>query len=84
MRVRYLPDSRLAWEQVRGPEAGSQGEQNYSFVTVRSGLFFLWWQEKDQSVVSQVVDIADGRVHTTWISAEKTPMAPPGTIQPAE
>jgi hypothetical protein len=46
-----------------------------SSAVVRSGVYFLWWQEKDSSVVNQVVDIEQGRVFTTWVSAEKTLMA---------
>ena len=36
--VRYLSDSRLAWTQVKGPEAGSQGEQDFLFARVRPGI----------------------------------------------
>jgi hypothetical protein len=34
-------------------------------------VVFFWWQEKDRSVVTQVVDFGKGRVHTTWTSPER-------------
>jgi hypothetical protein len=32
---------------------------------------FVTWQEKDQSVVSQVVDFERGAVFTAWVSAAR-------------
>lgn len=71
IRVRYLSDSRLAWEQIKGPQAGLKAEEDYGFAAIRPGVRYFWWQEKDSSVVTQVVDFEKGRVYTTWTSPEK-------------
>jgi hypothetical protein len=42
----------------------------------------VWWQEKDTSIVTQVVDFGRGRVHTTWTSPDKKLAAYQGTIVP--
>jgi hypothetical protein len=81
LRVRYLSASRLSWAQLKGPEAGSEAEQEYTYVLVRPGVYFFWWQEKDTSVVSQVVDAEQGRVYTTWVSPDKTMLAFHGSIR---
>lgn len=78
--VRYLSDRRLTWEQIKGPEVGLKAEEEYRFAVIRPGLYFIWWQENDTSVVTQVVDFEKGRVHTTWISAEKTVSSFQGTV----
>ncbi len=79
--VRYLSDRRLAWEQIKGPEAGLKAEEEYGFAAIRPDVYFNWWQEKDSSVVTQVVDFEKGRVHTTWISAEKNVVSFEGTVK---
>ena len=80
IRVHYLSDSRLAWEQVKGPQAGLKGEEEYGFSRVRPGVCFFWWQEKDGSVASQVVDFKRGRVYTTWTAKEQKPASFQGTV----
>lgn len=82
--VRYLSDRRLAWEQIKGPQAGLRGEERYRFAAIRGDLYFIWWQEKDMSVVTQVVDFERGRVHTTWISSEKDVASFQGTVTARE
>jgi hypothetical protein len=69
--VRYLSERKLAWEQVKGPEAGRKAEEDYGYTAIRPDVYFIWWQENDTSVVTQVVDFEKGRVFTTWISPEK-------------
>ncbi len=81
VRVHYLSDQRLSWEQIKGPEAGLKAEQDYAFALIRPAVYFFWWQEKDRSVVTQVVDFEEKRVHTTWISPENKVMAFHGTIR---
>jgi hypothetical protein len=81
IRVQYLSDHTLAWEQVKGPEAGSKGEEQYSFAAIRPAVYFIWWQEKDSSVVSQVVDFEQAVVHTTWVSPDKKLAAFRGRIR---
>jgi molybdenum cofactor biosynthesis MoaF-like protein len=71
IRVRHLSESRLEWEQVQGPQPGSKAEEQYGSSRVREDLVFFWWQEKDTSVVTQVVDFGGGVVHTTWTSPDK-------------
>jgi hypothetical protein len=83
IRVRYLSDSRLAWEQIKGPQAGLKAEEDYGFAAIRPGVCFFWWQEKDSSVVSQVVDFEKGRVNTTWTSPEKKVSSFQGTVRAA-
>ncbi len=78
--VRYLSDRRLAWEQIKGPEVGVKAEEEYGFAAIRPAVYFVWWQEKDTSVVTQVVDFEKGRVHTTWISPEKKVASFQGTV----
>jgi hypothetical protein len=82
IRVKYLSAKRLAWEQVRGPSAGIEGEEDYGSAAVRPGVDFLWWQEKDRSVVAQVVDLEKGIVHTTWISPDRRLSAFSGKVRP--
>jgi len=81
IRVRYLSDRRLAWEQVKGPQAGLKGEEEYGLAQVRPKVAFVWWQEKDSSIVAQVVDFEEGRVYTTWTSPAKKLAAFQGTIR---
>ena len=71
VRVRYRSDSHLEWEQTKGPQAGLKGEEQYSHAAIRDEVVFLWWQEKDASVVTQVVDFARGAVYTTWTSPDR-------------
>lgn len=80
VRVRYLSERKLEWEQVRGPEAGLKSEEEYGSTSIRPGVCFVWWQEKDTSVVTQVVDFERGVVHTTWISPEKVVASFQGTV----
>jgi hypothetical protein len=68
VRVRYLSDSRLEWEQVKGPQPGLKAEEQYEHSVVRSDVVFFWWQEKDQAIVTQVVDFGSSSVHTTYAS----------------
>jgi hypothetical protein len=83
IRVKYVSPTRLAWEQVRGPEVGSKAEEEYGSAAIRPGVDFLWWQEKDSAVVSQVVDLGKGVVHTTWVSPDGKLSAFEGKVRPA-
>ena len=71
IRVLYQSEARLEWEQIEGPQAGFKAEEQYGHVPVREGIVFFWWQEKDTSVVTQVVDFEKASVYTTWISPDK-------------
>jgi hypothetical protein len=71
VRVRYRSDSNLEWEQTKGPQAGQKGEEQYAHAVIRDEVVFFWWQEKDASVVTQVVDFAGGAVYTTWTSPDR-------------
>lgn len=71
VRVEYLSDQRLRWEQVKGPSPGLTAEETYNAIEVRNELYMISWQEKDGSVVIQAVDWEKERVYTTWISSEK-------------
>ena len=84
VRVRYLSDSQLHWEQLKGPTIGLEGTEDYGVSTVRPGVYFVWWQEKDTSIVTQVVDLERRRVHTTWTSPDKKLAAYQGTIVPQD
>jgi hypothetical protein len=66
IRVRYLSESHLEWEQVRGPEIGLKAEEHYGHAAIRDDVLFVWWQEADASVVSQVVDFEKETVCTVW------------------
>jgi hypothetical protein len=81
IRMRYVSETTLQWEQVEGPDAGIKGEETYDFSAVRPNVYFIWCQQKDTSVVTQVVDFDEGRVHTTWTSPDKALMAFQGTIR---
>jgi hypothetical protein len=81
IRMRYVSETTLQWEQVEGPDAGLKGEETYGFSAVRPNVYFIWCQQKDTSVVTQVVDFDEGRVHTTWTSPDKALMAFQGTIR---
>jgi hypothetical protein len=84
IRVRYASDRKLHWEQVKGPEVGSKAEEEYGSAAIRPGVDFLWWQEKDGAVVSQVVDLEKRRVHTTWVAPGRTLAAFQGTVTAAK
>ena len=83
IRVKYLSATRLSWEQVRGPEVGSKADEDYDSAAIRPNVDFLWWQEKDSSVVSQVVDLEKGDVHTTWVSPDRKLSAFAGKVKSA-
>jgi hypothetical protein len=84
IRVRYLSESRLQWEQVKGPQPGSKAEEEYGSAAVRDDVVFFWWQEKDSGVVTQVVDFGRAVVHTTWTSPEKKLAGFQGKVRPSE
>ncbi|HZN04682.1 MAG TPA: MoaF N-terminal domain-containing protein [Candidatus Polarisedimenticolia bacterium] len=84
IRVRYLSDSRLEWEQTKGPQAGLKAEEQYGSAAVRDDVVFFWWQEKDQSVVSQVVDFGKGVVYTTWTSPDRKLAQFQGKVRPQQ
>jgi molybdenum cofactor biosynthesis MoaF-like protein len=71
VRMRYVTDTRLEWEQVKGPQVGLKAEREYGHSVVRSDIVFFWWQEKELAIVAQVVDFGKGSVHTTWISSDR-------------
>ena len=81
IRVSYVSDTKLRWEQVKGPAAGLTGEETYGSSLVRPQVVFIWWQEKDTSVVTEVVDFERQRVHTTWTSPEKKLAAFQGAVR---
>ena len=81
IRVRYLYASKLEWEQVKGPSIGLRAEEEYGYKIIRPGVYFIWWQEKDTSIVTQVVDFEKERVYTTWTSPEKKLAAFQGTLR---
>ncbi len=84
IHVRYLSESRLEWEQIKGPQAGLKAEEQYGYATVREDVVFFWWQEKDTSVVTQVVDFGRALVHTTWTSPDKKLAGFQGKVRPLE
>jgi len=82
IRVKYVSADTLTWEQVKGPQAGLKGEEKYGVSVVRPHVYFVWWQEKDTSIVTQVVDLEKKQVHTAWISPQKELATFQGTIVP--
>jgi hypothetical protein len=82
IEVRYLSGTRLQWQQLKGPQAGLKGEETYASAEVRPNVFFVWWQEKDTSIVTQVVDFEKGSVFTTWTSKDKQLSAFQGKVAP--
>ena len=82
VRVRYLSDSELDWEQLKGPAPGLKGKETYRLDEIRPNVYFLSWQEKDTSIVTQVLDFAGERAFTAWISPEKKVERFVGTIRP--
>ncbi|MBI1950907.1 MAG: hypothetical protein HYS34_06030 [Acidobacteria bacterium] len=82
--MKYLSDRRLAWEQIKGPQPGLRAEEDYGFAAIRPAVHFIWWKEKDTSVVAQVVDFEKGRVHTTWTSPDKKVASFQGTVTPGD
>ena len=80
IEVRYVSNTRLQWHQVKGPQAGLKGEEEYGASQVRPAIHFFWWQEKDTSIVTQVIDFEKGTVHTTWMSKDKKLSAFQGKI----
>jgi molybdenum cofactor biosynthesis MoaF-like protein len=84
IKVRYLSSQKLEWEQVKGPQTGLKGQEDYGFFVIRPGVYFIWWQEKDTSIVTQVVDFEKRLVHTTWTSPDKKLSAFQGGVIPKE
>lgn len=84
VKVRYLSDSRLRWEQLKGPSPGLKGEEKYSSVPIRPHVYLLWWQEPDKSVIAQVVDFETWKVHTVWVSPQVAPQHFSGNIQSSD
>jgi hypothetical protein len=82
IRVRYISDRRLEWEQTRGPELGLKAEEEYGLARIRPGVCLFWWQEKDTSAVTQVVDFGKRLVHTIWISPDRKLASFQGTVTP--
>lgn len=80
--VRYLSESKLVWEQIKGSDVGSKGEEEYRFSVIRPDVYLVWWQEKDMSVVTQVVDFERGRVDTIWVSPGKEVQSFQGVVSP--
>jgi hypothetical protein len=72
VKVHYLTDHTLRWEQMKGSSPGLTAEETYNSIEVRKDVHMMSWQEKDGSVVVQVVDWERERVYTTWISSDKT------------
>src|SRR5215510_10806489 len=83
VRVKYLSQSCLEWEQTKGPQAGLRGQEEYGHAAIRDDVVFFWWQEKDASVVTQVVDFARGAVDTTWTSPDRKLSGFQGKLQSA-
>jgi hypothetical protein len=84
IQVRYLSASKLEWKQIQGPAVGLKAEEEYGFAVVRPGVYFIWWQEADTSVVTQVADFEKRVVHTMWTSPDRKLAAFHGTIQSKE
>jgi len=84
VRVRYLSGTRLEWERVKGPQVGLKGEEEYGHSAVRDDVVFIWWQEKNLGVVTQVVDFGKGSVHTTWTSPERKLTGYQGKVKPLQ
>ena len=81
IRMRYVSETTLRWEQVEGPEAGVERDESYTLSAVSTNVNFIWCKVRDNSLITQVVDFDEGRVHTTWTSPDKTLMAFQGTIR---
>lgn len=84
VRMRYLTDTRLEWEQVKGPQVGLKAEREFGHAVVRSDIVFFWWQEKELAIVAQVVDFGKGSVHTTWVSPDRKLTGFQGKVKPLE
>ena len=66
------------------PQPGRKAQEQYGHSGVRGDIVFFWWQEKDQSVVTQVVDFGQGVVHTTWTSPDRKLTSFRGKVKPLE
>jgi len=82
IRVRYVSDRKLEWEQVKGPQAGLKGQEDYASSAIRPGVHFDGGR-RGTPIVTQVVDFEKKMVHTTWSSPEKRLAAFQGRIKPA-
>jgi MoaF-like len=71
VRVDYKSDRILRWEQIKGSSPGLTAEETYNSTEVRSNIHMISWQEKDDSVVVQIIDWERERVFTTWIGSDK-------------
>lgn len=83
VKVHYISETTMRWEQTRGAAAGSHDEEEYHVVEVCPDVLLLSWQERNTSVVSQVVDFGRGTVYTTYVSPEKEIFRLQGTVRRA-
>jgi len=81
VKVEYQTGTTLRWEQLKGPAVGSTAIETCGSAEVRPGVRFFWWQEKDASIVTQVVDFEKGRVYTTWTSPDRKLSAFEGSVR---
>ncbi len=84
IRTTFLTESRLRWECLAGPTAGQTGEENFQVTTVRPRIVFVAWQETDKTVVAQVIDWANMRVHSSITTPEREFYYLHGTLRAAE
>lgn len=84
IRTTFLAEGRLRWECLAGPAAGQSGEENFQLTTVRPEIVFVAWQEKDKTVVAQVIDWANMRVHSSIITPEREFFYLHGTLRLAQ
>lgn len=81
VKVEYQTATTLRWEQAKGTAVGTSAVETYGSTEVRPGVRFVWWQEKDASIVTQVVDFEKGRVYTTWTSPDRKLSAFEGAVR---
>ena len=81
VKVHYLTERSLKWEQIKGSSPGLTAEETYNSTEIRNDIQMMSWQEKDGSVIVQLLDWEKERVYTTWISTDKTVHNFQGTIR---
>ena len=61
-RNTFESDTRLTFEVVRGGVGDAQ-TVDLTTVGIRPNVFFQFWQEKDRTTVSRLLDLGTGVVH---------------------
>ena len=63
----------LSFEWIEGPYKGASGQDhNYVAKKVGSEIFLNWFEEKDSSLITLLIDLEQSRVHSSGLISPKS------------